>query len=74
MLLIDQCREEVHRVALLIAGEPDEVVEFVLAAMREEFKDKDDELPAEFVDLLLQAILARKAEIEHGTIASVRAH
>ena len=42
--------------------------------MREEFKDKDEELPAEVVDLLLQAILRRKAEIEHGTIVSVRAH
>jgi hypothetical protein len=49
-------------------------VGIVLGAMRDEFKEKDDELPAQVVDLILQAILARKAEIEHGTIVSVRAH
>ena len=35
MTLIDRCMKEVHRVALLIAGEPDEVVGIVLDAMRE---------------------------------------
>ena len=74
MLLIDQCMKEVHRVAMLIAGESDEVVELVLDAMREEFKDKEDELPAEVVDLLLQAVLSRKSEIERGTTVSVRSH
>jgi hypothetical protein len=74
MLLIDQCMKEVNRVALLIVGESDEVVELVLDAMREEFKDKEDELPAEVVDLLLQAVLSRKSEIERGTTVSVRSH
>jgi|SoiMethySBSTD1v2_1073268.scaffolds.fasta_scaffold98154_6 hypothetical protein len=74
MLLIDQCMKEVNRVALLIVGESDEVVELVLDAMREEFKDKGDELPAEVVDLLLQAVLSRKSEIERGTTVSVRSH
>jgi hypothetical protein len=58
----------------LIVGESDEVVELVLDAMREEFKDKGDELPAEVVDLLLQAVLNRKSEIERGTTVSVRSH
>jgi hypothetical protein len=74
MTLTERCMKEVHRIALLIAGEPDEVVGIVLDAMREEFKDKDDELPAQVVDLILQAVLARKAEIEHGTALSGRSH
>jgi hypothetical protein len=73
--LIDQCFKEVHRIALLIAGEPDEVIELVLDAMRDEFKHQDDEeLPTEVVDVLLEAILLRRGEIERGGAVSVRRH
>jgi hypothetical protein len=70
-LLIEQCLHEVHRIAFVVAGEPDEVAEAVLAGMREELEKT---VPPEVLDSLFNAIRRCKAGIERGATVSVRRH
>lgn len=70
--LIGQCLNEIGRLAYLFAGEPDCVVEEALAAMRYQLGDT---MPADTVDLLCNAVLRCKAEIERrGFAGSVSRH
>jgi hypothetical protein len=70
-LLIEQCLTEVYRMAFIIAGEPDEVAEAVLAGMREELEQT---VSPETLDSLVSAIRRCKAGIERGAAVSVRRH
>lgn len=57
--------------ALILAAEQDEVVEAVIAAIREQLEKT---VPLEMVDSLFNAVRRCKAGIERGATVSVRRH
>ena len=59
-LLIEQCLQEVRRMAFILAGEQDEVVEAAIAEMREQLEKT---IPPATVDSLFDAIRRCKAGI-----------
>lgn|GEM_PF-4257673 len=70
-LLIEQCLAEVYRMAFILAGEQDEVVEAVIAEMREQLEKT---VPLETLDSLFNAVRRYKAGIERGAPVSVKRH
>jgi hypothetical protein len=60
---------EVDELALLVSGEPDAKVEFVLDVVRGGLQDEMDD---DLLELLLCAIVRRKDQIERGRDLPVR--
>jgi hypothetical protein len=66
-LLIEECLQEVHRMAFILAGEQDEVVEAVIAEMRGQLEQT---IPPAVVESLFANANARRLSSAVGMSAS----
>ena len=69
--LIAQMLYEVHKVALIVAGQSDETTEAILDDLREGLEDL---IPAETVERFCEAVVRCKAEMENGDIVGISRH
>jgi serine/threonine protein phosphatase PrpC len=72
-VLTDQAREKLHEIALLIANEPDDRVAEVMAIVCDGMLDNGGaSLSEDDAELLVKAVLKRKAEISRSLASAGR--